>query len=158
MDDVLAQFTSITSADPERASQYLHVTDFNLEQAIQLYFESDGVDMGGSIGATQPQTSANASTANRNESGPITIDSDEEEPDSTVRPSRVEDDEVMARRLQDEMYGNGGTNQDPEGVRAPIGRRTETLLGPGADWREDPEEMNAAIGEQLMARQQRRGE
>ena len=158
MDDVLAQFTSITSADPERASQYLRVTDYNLEQAIQLYFESDGVDMGGSAGPMQPHSGVSPS---REHAAPIPVDSDEEPGSAIGTQHRVEDDEAIARRLQDEMYGSAGPgpgNTDPEGVRAPIGRTTETLLGPSADWRDDPEEMNAAIAEQMMARQQRRCE
>ena len=74
----------------------------------------------------------------------------------------MEDDEAMARRMQEEMYGGGGggggaqSDIDPEtGVRAPMARTTETLVGPGSgggDWRNDPEEMNAAIFEQMQRR------
>ena len=159
MDDVLAQFTSITSADPERASQYLRVTDNNLEQAIQLYFESDGVDMGGSL--NPPAASAvpvSTAAAAEPHPPPINLDSDDEEVGERP-PHGLDNDEAMARRLQDEMYGSSGPNRetmDQEDVRAPMGRTTETLLGPGADWREDPDEMRAAIAEQMVARQQRR--
>lgn len=73
----------------------------------------------------------------------------------------MEDDEAMARRLQEEMYGSGGGRSgggdfDEEGVRAPMARTTETLVGPGGDWNDDENEMRAAIAEQMMARGQRR--
>lgn len=75
-----------------------------------------------------------------------------------------EDDEAMARRLQEEMYGGGGgggagDDVDSEGVRAPMARTTETLVGPNSDWStvgRDPGEMRAAVAEQMMARQRRR--
>lgn len=143
MDDVLAQFTSITGAEPDRAQQYLTLTDNNVEQAIQLYFESDGVDMGGSLPA--PASSREV----------IDLDSDNE--DDIVRPNHsVEDDEAMARRMQEELYGSAGRGAGTEEVRAPQARTSETLLGPGADWRDDPDEMNAAIAEQMAARSRMR--
>ena len=168
-DDNIAQFTSITSADPERAAQYLRVSDNNLEQAIQLFFESGGVDMGAALPSSQPTTAAHPS--NRNE--PIAVDSDDEEGGARLptrqQPSQeqpaghaAEDDEAMARRLQDEMYGSGGSGRredvDEEGVRAPIGRQAETLSGPYADWRDDASSMEAAVAEQMLARQLRQSE
>lgn len=164
-DDILSQFTGITGADPARAQQYLTITDHNLEQAIQLYFESDGVDMGGTIGG-------NNSNQSQPSGGVVNLDSDEENDDpmtgvsGTLSASRrngpsVEDDEAIARRMQEEMYGGaggvGGGADDMGGMRAPVARTAETLLGPGADWREDPDEMNAAILEQLQSRQRRTG-
>ncbi len=44
MDDTIAQFIGVTSAAPDRATQHVELTEGKLEQAIQLYFESDGVD------------------------------------------------------------------------------------------------------------------
>ena len=141
MDDVIAQFTSITSATPERAAQYLQVSDHNLEQAIQLYFESDGVDMGGSV--EPPPQPALPPLSAANPAGPITIPDDDD----------IDDDETVARRLQSEMQ----EANNPEGVRAPMARTTETLVGPPDDWRDDPDEMQAAITEQMIARQRRNG-
>lgn len=59
-----------------------------------------------------------------------------------------DDDLEMARRMQEELYAEGGrgsgsgrdpdpdhdhdNDRDPDGVRAPMGRTTETLVGPGA--------------------------
>ncbi|KAL9009432.1 MAG: hypothetical protein Q9173_005540 [Seirophora scorigena] len=70
----------------------------------------------------------------------------------------VDDDEAFARQLQQEMYGEAGVDNpaDPEGVRAPIARTTETLIGPGSFDPDDPEEMNAAVYQQMRARQRPR--
>ncbi|KAL8848817.1 MAG: hypothetical protein Q9221_006195 [Calogaya cf. arnoldii] len=70
----------------------------------------------------------------------------------------VNDDEAFARQLQQEMYGEAGvdTALDPEGVRAPIARTTETLVGPDSFDANDPEDMNAAVLDQLRARQRPR--
>ncbi|KAI4129967.1 MAG: hypothetical protein LQ338_001973 [Usnochroma carphineum] len=73
-------------------------------------------------------------------------------------PNRVDDDEAFARQLQQEMYGEAGVDSavDPEGVRAPIARTTETLIGPDSFDPDDPEDMNAAVYQQLRARQRPR--
>ncbi|CAL8579722.1 UBX domain protein Ubx2 [Xanthoria parietina] len=70
----------------------------------------------------------------------------------------VNDDEAFARQLQQEMYGEAGVGpaMDPEGVRAPIARTTETLIGPDSFDANDPGDMNAAVLEQLRARQRPR--
>ncbi|KAL9127378.1 MAG: hypothetical protein Q9217_003734 [Psora testacea] len=78
-------------------------------------------------------------------------------------PSTTDDDEAMARRLQEEFYGGGalgaangrGEVLDEHGYRAPIGRTTETLVGPGTFDPSNPEEMRAAVMQQMIARQQR---
>lgn len=150
-DDVLAQFTGITSASTERAQQYLQITDNNLEQALTLYFESDGADLGATTAsASQPQRQHEV----------VNLDSDDDEGGGVSTQQQrvaVEDDEAMARRMQQEMY-RGGINGDDipgEEVRAPMARTTETLLGPNADWRDDPDDMHAAVLEQMRARHQR---
>ncbi|KAL8996117.1 MAG: hypothetical protein Q9169_004309 [Polycauliona sp. 2 TL-2023] len=68
------------------------------------------------------------------------------------------DDEAFARQLQQEMYGESGVDNavDPEAVRAPIARTTETLIGPDSFDPNDPGDMNAALLEQLRARQRPR--
>lgn len=159
MDDAIAQFTAITSAEPQRAQQYLSLTDGNLEQAIQLYFDSGGVDMGAAV----PHQPAQASSApargyRENADGSVTVDSDDEMEEDVTRPQPAapayEDDEAMARRLQEEAYGSAGGGQ--EEVRAPMARTTETLVGPDANWGGGEDDMRAAIAEQMMARQRRR--
>lgn len=163
MDDLIANFTAITGADPARAQQYLTLTDNNLEHAIQLYFDSDGADMGASVpqAAAQPSQPAGATRPSYSEDarGIVTIDSDEEGDSNMAgtsgaqRQEPYEDDEAMARRLQEEMYGQGGQEE----VRAPIARTTETLAGPDADYYGggDDDDMQAAVMEQLMNRQRR---
>ncbi|KAI6794940.1 hypothetical protein KC327_g17321, partial [Hortaea werneckii] len=158
MNEQIATFTAFTSATPQQAQQYLSLTDGNVEQAVELFFNSP--DLG-----NQPPAQP-APAAGRDD--PITIDDDEDDVQMTgssaPQGASFEDDEAMARRLQEEMYGSGGGggagggmgDVDPEtGVRAPMARTTETLVGPGSgDWRDDPEEMNAAIFEQMQRRRQ----
>jgi len=166
MDDTIAQFTAITSADPQRARQYLTLTDNNLEQAIQLYFDSDGADMGAAVpqaSAPRPVVGSARSGYTENQDGTVTIDSDDEMDDDggatpSARPipaSAYEDDEAMARRLQEEAYGAGGP--PGEEVRAPMARTAETLVGPNVQWgaANDDDEMRAAIAEQIANRQRR---
>lgn len=158
-DENIVNFVSITSCDPDKAAQYLRLTDGNFEQAIQLYFDSPNLDFGPAAAAPAPAQNA-ASSSERN---PITIDSDDEMSDfdpathASTPPARpappTEDDEAMARRLQEEMYGGGGA-AGPEEVRAPIGRTTETLLGPGSNWgaADEDEDVDAMVQEQLARR------
>lgn len=70
----------------------------------------------------------------------------------------VDDDEAFARQLQQEMYGEAGPDgaMGPEGVRAPIARTTETLVGPDSFDPDDPDDMNAAVLQQIRARQRAR--
>ncbi|KAJ5242402.1 uncharacterized protein N7469_000729 [Penicillium citrinum] len=161
--DVIAQFTEITGSNPELATQYLQLADFNIEQAMQLYFENGGAPL-----TEEPRQNSHTSNY-EDESGIVHIDSDSDDDNRTERPtnpaggSTFEDDAAMARRLQEEMYGGGGTGGGPgigrgngdfddEGVRAPMARTTETLVGPGADY-DDEDEMHANILGQLRARQ-----
>lgn len=161
MDELVANFTAITGAEPARAQQYLQLTDSNIEQAIQLYFESDGVDMG----ATLPQPPAQAAQPSarsrsgytEGDDGIVTIDSDDEGATGSggaPAGNAYEDDEAMARRLQEEMYGAGGGQEE---IRAPMARTTETLVGPGSNWQggNDEDDMQAAVMEQMMNRQRR---
>ncbi|GAM88823.1 hypothetical protein ANO11243_068570 [Dothideomycetidae sp. 11243] len=162
MDDLIAQFTSITDASPERAQQYLTLSDNDLERAIQLFFDTGGVDMGASMPAPPPAPAQRPAGGYReNPDGSLTIDSgDEDEMDTDSGEAgapnyhSVEDDEAMARRLQEEAYGSGGAGAAFDEVRAPMARTAETLVGPDADWG-GPEDMRAAVAEQMAARQRR---
>jgi hypothetical protein len=155
MDEDISNFVAITSCDPQKAAQYLSLTDNNLEQAIQLFFDSPNLDFGPATAAQS--TPANASTAH----DPIEIDSDEDMSDAgpdtqgntpPARNAAVEDDEAMARRLQEEMYGGGGPAEAE--VRAPMQRTTETLVGPGANWgsQDSEADIDAMVQEQLARR------
>ena len=75
-------------------------------------------------------------------------------PPSNPAANTVNEDEALARRLQEEFYTAGG-EVGPDGIRAPIERTTETLVGPNS-LDTTNEEMRAAIQEQLRARQRTR--
>lgn len=152
-EEAVVNFCSITGANPQKATQYLRLADNNLEQAIELFFESPNLDVGDG-----PTPTATSAATNAQE--PIPIDSDEEMSDFDAgqathsRLSGVEDDEAMARRLQEEMYGQ------PEQVRAPMARTTETLVGPGSNWGPadgEEEDVEAQVREQLARRAANRG-
>lgn len=163
-DENILNFVAITSCEPDKAAQYLRLTDGNFEQAIQLYFDSPNLDFGP---APTPHAAAPNAASARN---PISLDSDDDMSDvhpaahASTPPSRpppdTEDDEAMARRLQEEMYGGGGSGggaagaTDPDEVRAPLGRTTETLVGPDANWgpADGDEDLDAMVQEQLARR------
>lgn len=154
MDNAEAEFSGITGATAQVARHFLQMTDFDLGQAIQLYFDSP--DLAAAAASTGPAppvpTSSRPSRAGREDgNGVVHLDSDDEvdmdapdnaSDDESAGPSAAggnaqntyEDDEAMARRLQAEMYQSGGAMgaADDDDVRAPIARTTETLLGPGS--------------------------
>ncbi|KAF3165710.1 hypothetical protein EYR41_000473 [Orbilia oligospora] len=184
-EELLAQFVAITNTSSvNKAETYLRLTEWNLEQAIELFFANDGADLSSTVGGTSSSTSAAApppqpaatpaaSTTHhqsslahqgRTSSDAISVDDDDDEDMETARAIAAasepttgniggisggnvevyEDDEAMARRLQEELYaepgGSGSRNagsswreEDINGVRAPMARTTETLVGPGDD-------------------------
>lgn len=148
--DVVAQFTEITGSTPELATQYLSLADFQIEQAMQLYFENGGAPL-----TEEPARPSRPSNL-QDESGVVQIDSDTDDDarPAQTRPAQAaggppfEDDAAMARRLQEEMYGER-TAGDEDEVRAPMARTTETLVGPEADFDDD---MHSHILNQLRAR------
>jgi hypothetical protein len=162
--DVVAQFTEITGSTPELATQYLQITDFNIEQAMQLFFENGGAELAEqpSQQAPPPQ-SATHPPAYEDNAGAIHLDSDDDDDDIAIDESRssaaprptaptaFEDDAAMAQRLQEELF-SGGDSLDE--IRAPMARTTETLVGPGADMFDDGD-MHSAILNQLRSRQSR---
>ncbi|EWC46147.1 hypothetical protein DRE_04525 [Drechslerella stenobrocha 248] len=203
MDDVreerLTQFTGITGSSVPKAEQYLSLTDWNLEQAIELFYS--GVDLGPAVASsstaaatattdsttasTSAQSTAPATAApsrshhhGRSSSDAISLDDDDDDADLHAALARAaapggggagassgagavgagagaaaggasvdiyEDDEAMARRLQEEMYaetggnssrwgGGGADDEFGDGIRAPMARTTETLVGPDDDY------------------------
>jgi hypothetical protein len=147
MDEAIATVVTVTGTTPERAAQYVQLADGDPNQAVQLFFESDGADLAGASSPQPPPAATSGHTGTSDH--PIDLDDDDEhisddnDPEITgfrrqahrhppPRPAAAdaEDDEAMARRLQEEMYGEGGIEH---AVRAPIARQTETLVGPGAD-------------------------
>ncbi|WPH03810.1 ubx domain-containing protein 2 [Acrodontium crateriforme] len=158
MDEQVSLFCAVTAATPEQAQRFITLADGNVDQAVELFFSNP--DLGSSTNASASQPAARTEDH-------ITID-DEDEDDVQIMGSRptggpsTEDDEAMARRLQEEMYGGGGREaggnaMDVDEVRAPMARTTETLVGPSSDWRSDPGAMNAAIFDQMQRRGGRGG-
>ncbi|KAF2422586.1 hypothetical protein EJ08DRAFT_476337 [Tothia fuscella] len=184
MDEAIVQFTSITGADPSKAAAYLRLTDGNAEHAITLYFEdpnlaNDAVPTPSAAATSShappprvPAASTRPRTYREDADGvvyvpdgsdeeelDIDMDEDEDQPAESSIPAcrpNVEDDEAVARRLQEEMYGEA--SRDPDAVRAPIARTSETLVGPGsAPWEPDDDaSMQSMIAHQMAARQARR--
>lgn len=164
MDENVANFVAITSADPQRATQYLQLADNNLEQAIQLFFDSPNLDVGSTQTAGGASTApAESSRGYEDDQGVVHIDSDDDFSEAVEAGGQApnapqagyEDDEAMARRMQEEMYGGGGPGGGMQDVRAPIARTTDTLVGPGADY-VGGGDINDLVAEQMLARQRRR--
>jgi UBX domain-containing protein 7 len=184
MDDAVEHFMAFTGAGGDVARRYLGLTENNSEQAIQLFFDSpelaSGLDHQPESSAppvpisTRPQTGS-ASAGQGSSKDAIEIGSDDDEnmdlieddndeeaaeraaAAAAAQAADLEDDEAIARRMQEELYAGGDASggYDADGVRAPIGRRTETLVGgPEGDW--DSEDMHAAVLQQMRARQNRR--
>lgn len=170
MDEAIAQVVVFCDTTPERAAQYVQLADGDANQAVSLFFENNGADLAAQFTTPTP-ASASGVTGVGNAQDPINIDdgniSDDNDPEitgfrkaPTSEPQQpataaIEDDEAMARRLQEEMYGGGGVEH---AVRAPIARQTETLVGPGAN--SSPytgAAIDPAIQERLQAMQSRRG-
>lgn len=183
MDDGVDMFTAFTGTTPEIARRYLGMTENNTEQAIQLFFDSPDLASGmdrpsqplqppqpraPSIPrSTRPQQRS-TSVGREDAQGVVHLDSDDEvemdvdtnDEQSAVRAAAaaadIEDDEAMARRMQEELYAGGDSSggYDADGVRAPIARTTETLVGgPDADYADD---MHSQAMQQIRARQQYR--
>ncbi|KFY15349.1 hypothetical protein V492_02064 [Pseudogymnoascus sp. VKM F-4246] len=189
MDDAVGDFCAITGATPQVARHFLNLSDGNPSQAIQLFFDSpelasaaneESQQLPAAPAASSGPPARSTSGGREDEHGVVHLDSDsddnamDETDDDVVQTSHTppapaamsgaqnsayEDDEAMARRLQEEMYAGGdmGGDVDADGVRAPLARTTETLVGPGADW--GPEDPQSAVLQQMrqraMARPQR---
>ena len=203
MDDTaLATFTSITGTTPDRAAQYLKLTEGDVQQAIEFFYANDGAELEAPASSTPAHTSQAPHIPSsrirpqgrtqdyEDEDGVVHIDSDLDSevdieatsqtsrrttaaagrstsnahtPSASTPPSHqatkeTDDDEALARRLQEEFYGATGNAPmlDENGIRAPMARTTETLIGPDSFDPNNPEDMNAAVLEQLRARQRPR--
>lgn len=182
MDEAVDHFIAFTGSSPDVARRYLGLTENNTEQAIQLFFDSpdlaSGIDQPPQTSAPpvptstrpQPRTategaegSRKSAPADSDEEDLMDMDYNDDDNDGAARAAAVgraadyEDDEAIARRMQEEFYAGGDASggYDADGVRAPIERRTETLVGgSGGDW--PPDDMHAAVLQQMRSRQQGR--
>lgn len=171
MDGNVDTFMAFTGASADVAARYLGLTENNFEQAIQLFFDSP--DLGGEQPAppappvpasTRPPRRAPSDGGTISDDNDTDMDYGDEEASSRAaavgQAADVEDDEAMARRMQEEMYagGDGSAGYDADGVRAPIARTTETLVGgPGGyyggdDDDDDDDGAHAVAMAQLRAR------
>lgn len=138
-DDLIAEFASITAASPTKAETYLRVSDWDLSNAIQLFFESGGVDLDVPSSSAPPLPARGTGTSD----APTNLEDDDmrEALKASAAGHNVEDDEAYARRLQEELYGTGGgaggSGAGEDEVRAPIPRTRETLVGGYDDGDED---------------------
>ena len=181
-DEAAANFAAITGSSLSVAQQYLRLGDNDLEQAVGLYYANEGAELevtgvashGAPTSTSPPRRPAQHPV---DEQGVVHVDSDEEDHSQqtgTPQPSvgghggtaangSMEDDEAMARRLQEEFYDGAqaiyGSGADPvgdDGYRAPIARTTQTLVGADSYDPNDPDDVRAAVMEQMMARRQPR--
>ncbi len=73
---------------------------------------------------------------------------------TVARTAQEEEDAAMAKRLQEELYAeNAGTS---DGIRAPMGRTTETLVAPSYGMAAEEDDIDGAIMDQLRRRRQPR--
>jgi UBX domain-containing protein 7 len=183
MDDAISTVSTITGATPQVARHFLSLTDGDAEQAIQLFYDSPDLSSGiAQEPSTAPavQTRQPQDRHSRDPPDIVQIDSDSDEdmamdtdadldknfseprnPNLHADPvpasanyGSYEDDEAVARRMQEELYAGGDMagDYDTQDVRAPLGRTTETLVGPGSEW--TAEDMHEAVLQQMRARQQ----
>ena len=184
MEDAVADFCAITGATPQVARHFLSITDGDPSQAIQLFFDSPDLASAAAESASHPPTvpissrpsARHVTTGREDEHGVVHIDSDDdidiamddadEDAFETAhtppaassanipQSSAYEDDEAMARRLQEEMYAGGdmASGFGADDVRAPLSRTTETLVG--GDW--GPEDIQGTVLQQMRQRGQPR--
>ncbi|CAJ0549759.1 Ff.00g033720.m01.CDS01 [Fusarium sp. VM40] len=168
--DVARSFLEMTASDVERAIELFYENP-DLVSGVGAGLSS----------TVQPAAAAPASTSaaargnigRQDSAGVIHIDSDDDQDmqlddfsdngddnDRAVAAqaaalAQEEEDMAMAKRLQEELYqGNQGSGSgvNPDDVRAPIARTTETLVAPGWGGGENDDGMEAAFLEQLRQR------
>lgn len=182
MDDNISTFVAITGASTDVARSFLEMTAGNFERAIELFYENPDLVSGVGAGLSSTGQTAAAPAAapsgrgnigRQDAAGVIHIDSDDdqdmqlddfsdndEDNDRAVAAqaaalAQEEEDAAMAKRLQEELYqGNQGSGSggNPDDVRAPIARTTETLVAPGWGGGEHDDGMEAAFLEELRQR------
>lgn len=146
--EALSQFMSITGCDAAKATQYLQFADSGVEDALELYYANNGADL-----ATGGAADSTTGSSRR------VIDVDD---DGEGRAAAVDEDGAMAQRMQNDLYQDAGGGRDSgglgmgDGIRAPMARTTETLVGPMSGMPESEEELRAEILSRLAARSNRR--
>lgn len=154
MDSAIADFISITNASAAQADNYLKVSDGDLGQAIQLFFDTGGAPIDApapvssrSTGPQEPASSRRGNVdshdddddndTNHDDDDDFRVALDASRPTTTTHNHNAhgdDDDEAIARRLQEEFYADASGPGGDTSVRAPIARTTETLVGPDEDY------------------------
>lgn len=165
----ISSFVDITGSSANVARGFLEMTNGDLEQAIQLFFENPdlqhSINSAAAQGGSTSATSRPRQSAREDEHGVIHIDSDDDDADNDLdqadnvqavaRTAQEEEDAAMAKRLQEELFSEnpGGV----EGVRSPIRSTTETLVAPlpawGSGFGGSDDDVQSELLEQLRRRQ-----
>jgi len=118
------------------------VSEYDLERAIGLYFETGGADLSGPPPAGPPPEPPQPALHQTPPAGPIIIEDEDEEdlfPSGRGPPAAqntVDEDEALARQLmqeeieQQEVHGESSG----DGVRSPIASRSDILVHPDTDY------------------------
>jgi UBX domain-containing protein 7 len=105
-----------------------------VEQAIELFFETGGMD----LAATAPTNPPPPPPAERRPEPPDVVDVDNFPVDTQETGAAAHDidqDEALARRLMQEDIDNSGSgNGNNDGVRSPIAARQDILVHPDMDY------------------------
>ena len=162
MDDAsVAQIVSFTNATPEQAQRLLHLTDGNTEQAIELFFNSDGLDLGPNS-TTTTTTSHNTQLIRPSSPGPIPasrhyyeedqdgvvhVDSDDESPPpipSTIPPHRSRQHVRSSTEAGSSANHSASTLESDEAIARRLQEEFYGSAGRGVDAR-DPDGIRAPI-------------
>ncbi|KAG9250333.1 uncharacterized protein F5Z01DRAFT_666489 [Emericellopsis atlantica] len=173
----ISMFCGITGASTEVAQGFLNLSNNDVSRAIELFFENP--ELASNVQTSVPSRPAATSGTTTTREGSreiIQIDSDDDDimqvddesdqDDGQAAAQRAaamaqeDEDAAMARRLQNELYGEGGgqsggaDGMGEDGVRAPIGRTTETLIAPNPAWADEEDDggAHAAFLEQIRRR------
>ena len=122
----ILQICQITGTTPEKARQYLSVSDGNVEHAISLFLESGGADLGPAIDADIIRDETEAPATRLDEEMPHVHDLD----DAFDARDAVDDDEI--EDTEPAGYADFTSSQrharNIGNVRDPIAPFTDTLL------------------------------
>lgn len=170
----ISSFVDITGSSAPVARGFLEMTNGDISQAIQLFFENP--DLQYSINPSAPPaagaqsadatTSASRPGVREDDDGVIHIDSDDDDMlddesdvvQTVAKNAQEEEDAAMAKRLQEEMYS--GDAGGIEGVRSPIRSTTETLVAPNPGWGgnyADEDDVQSDVLDQIRRRRDQRG-
>jgi hypothetical protein len=114
----------------------MQVSDYNLERAIELFFETDGADLSGHTPAREsPPPIAARTPSPRN----IDVENVGEDSGGSGTPTQnIDEDEALARRLMqedvDQSTPTADNNLSNGGVRSPIAARNDILVHPDMDY------------------------